>query len=80
MRCWHSRVYPDRYRGMLDMLRITSGLPGSPRFVLCHRCGVAYICEPDRGESSQTSDRLERQAEQHLQQECPDHAHRFDLQ
>ena len=75
----HARIYRQRYRELIAEVPVFGDRPPEPFTIACPKCGDVYLAELAPYDEPWDLEEQEWEAVVRLDDECPDHAHRFEV-
>lgn len=74
-----ARIHRDELRALIAAAPVFGEQPPEPVFVTCPTCGDTWFADLAPYDEPVTLEEDEWEAVVHLDEECPDHAHRFEV-
>jgi hypothetical protein len=75
----HARIHRAELRALIAASPIFGEQPPEPVLIACPRCGDEYVADLGPYDEPETLEGDEWAALVRLDEECPDHAHRFSV-
>ncbi len=75
----HARIHRSRLRDLIAQTPVFGDQPPEPVTISCPKCGDEFFADLEPYEEPWWIEEAEWTAMMRLHEECPDHAHRFDV-